>query len=321
MKHIFIINPAAGAQGATDELRRELSEIGAEYDWEIYETKAPKDATEYVKTRAAAEPGTVLRFYACGGDGTLNEVVNGAVGFSNVSVSCYACGSGNDFVKVYGGQERFRDVRGLLTAEEEAIDLIKVGDKYSINVTNFGFDTCVAKTMTSVRRKRLIGGKNAYTTGIVKAIFTAMNNKCVVEADGEVINPKGKMLLCTVANGQYVGGSFRCAPRSNNKDGELDVCLFKPISLFRFLKLLPVYTEGEHLDEKYLADLAKIMEYRRAKSIRVTAPQGFAYTLDGEIVEENEFVMEVAPAALRFAVPHQFTSASDEAPVEEPATV
>ena len=321
MKHIFIINPAAGAHGATDELRRELSEIGTEYDWEIYQTKAPRDATEYVKARAAADPRTVLRFYACGGDGTLNEVVNGAVGFPNVSVSCYACGSGNDFVKVYGGLERFRDVRGLLSAEEEAIDLIRVGDKYSINVTNFGFDTCVAKTMTAVRRKRIIGGKNAYTTGIVKAIFSAMNNKCVVEADGEVLNPKERMLLCTVSNGQYVGGSFRCAPKSSNKDGELEVCLFKPVSLFRFLKLLPVYTEGNHLDEEHLEKLSPIMVYRRAKSIRVTAPEGFAYTLDGEIVEENEFVMEVVPAALRFAVPHQPVPADRETPAEESASV
>ena len=317
MKHIFIINPAAGPQGAADDLRRELIEIGEEYDWEVYETKAPHDATEYVRKRATEDPRTVIRFYACGGDGTLNEVVGGAVGFPNVSVSCYACGSGNDFVKVYGGKERFRDVRGLLSAEEEAIDLIKIGDKYSVNVTNFGFDTCVAKTMMQVRRKKIIGGKNAYTTGIVKAIFTAMRNKCTVEADGEVLNPDGKMLLCTVSNGQYVGGSFRCAPKSDNKDGMVEVCLFKPVSLFRFLKLLPVYTEGKHLDEEHAERLSDIMVYRRARTVRVTAPEGFAYTLDGEIVEENDFTIETVPAALRFAVPHVYEAPAEEAPTEE----
>ena len=320
MKHIFIINPAAGKDNSFQNIKKILELKKVEVDYELYETQAPGDATAYIR-KYCTEHKEPVRFYACGGDGTLNEVVNGVVGFEHASMGCYPCGSGNDFVKYYGGKKVFWNLEELLDAPEEYIDLMRVGNKYAINATHFGFDSAVAQTMMKVRRKAIIGGKNAYTTGIVKAIFTAMNNKCVVEADGEVINPKGKMLLCTVANGQYVGGSFRCAPRSNNKDGELDVCLFKPISLFRFLKLLPVYTEGEHLDEKHLADLAKIMEYRRAKSIRVTAPEGFAYTLDGEIVEENEFVMEVAPAALRFAVPHQFTSVSDEAPVEEPATV
>jgi diacylglycerol kinase (ATP) len=84
---------------------------------------------------------------------------------------------------------------------------------------------------------------------------------------------------------------------------------------------LPVYTEGNHLDEEHLEKLSPIMVYRRAKSIRVTAPRGFAYTLDGEIVEENEFVMEVVPAALRFAVPHQPVPADQETPAEESASV
>ena len=301
MKHVFVINPEAGVHGATDDLRRQLEEIGPAYDWEIYVTKAPKDATAYVRARCEAAGEEPIRFYACGGDGTLNEVINGAVGFPFASVGCYACGSGNDFVKIYGGKERFRDARALMDAPDVPIDLIRIGERYSVNVTNFGFDTCVAKTMIEVKRKKIIGGKHAYVTGVVKAIFTARRNNCTVEADGEVLNPKGKMLLCTIANGQYVGGAFRCAPKSDNQDGYLEVCLFRPITLFRFLfQLMKIYTNGEHIDSPKTRDC---MEYRRAKSVHVVAPEGFAYSLDGEIVKENDFVAEIAPGAARFAVP------------------
>ena len=301
MKHIFVYNPAAGrSDDGIGHLKSNLKKYDGQLTYEIYHTTAPGDATTFVRARCEAEPDEALRFYACGGDGTLNEVVSGAVGMKNASVGCYATGSGNDFVKVYGGKERFLDPRALMEADEEEIDLIRIGEHYSINVTNFGFDTCVARTMIKVRRKKIIGGKNAYKTGLIKAILTARRNKCTVEADGEVLNPKGKMLLCTIANGQYVGGAFRCAPRADHRDGWLEVCLFKPVTLMRFLKLLGPYTEGKHLDDEKFADC---MEYRRAKSVRVCAPEGFAYSLDGEIVEENEFVAEIAPKAIRFAVP------------------
>ena len=177
---------------------------------------------------------------------------------------------------------------------------MRVGNKYAVNATHFGFDSCVAKTMMNVRRKKLIGGKNAYTTGIVVGLCKAMKNKCRVYADGELLNPEGTLLLCTVANGQYVGGSFRCAPRSRNDDGLLEVCLVRPLSHVRFLKLISVYTEGTHLDNP---KLEPFLEYRRAKSVRVEAPEGFIYAFDGELITQNEFTVEVAPRAIRFAVP------------------
>jgi diacylglycerol kinase (ATP) len=154
--------------------------------------------------------------------------------------------------------------------------------------------------MMKVRRKKLIGGKNAYTTGIVKALFTAMKNACHVKVDGEEINPDGKILLCTIANGQYVGGSFRCAPRSLDNDGLLEVCLVKPLSHLTFINLIKVYTEGTHLDDPRFA---KLLEYRRGKKIEIDAPEGFIYSFDGELIRQNHFTVEVVPNAIRFAVP------------------
>ena len=127
-----------------------------------------------------------------------------------------------------------------------------------------------------------------------------MRNEFKVYADGELLNPEGIALLCTLGNGQYVGGSFRCAPRAKMDDGLVEICLVKPISRLRFIKLIGKYTRGEHLDDPAMQE---ILTYRQAKSVHVTAPAGFAWSLDGEIIYDNDFVVEVVPAVLSFAVP------------------
>lgn len=319
MKHIFVYNPAAGRNAAATiaELKEKMKAYDGKLEYEFYMTKAARDATAFVKERCAAEPDEQLRFYACGGDGTANEVLHGVVGAPNASMTIYPCGSGNDFVKYYGGSECFLDLDALINAEEQPIDIMRIDDRYSLNVTNFGFDAEVAKTMNAVKRKKLIGGKNAYTTGIVKALFTAMRNKCVVSVDGEQLN-NGKMLLCTVANGKYVGGAFCCAPRSDNTDGLLEVTLVTPISHVTFIKLLTPYKEGKHLDDHRFE---KHITYRRGKSVHVKAPEGFAFSLDGEIVYKNDFTIEICPGAIRFAVPAQKVAEKDAAEEKEAATV
>ena len=299
MKHIFIVNPAAGRENSYDVIEKAMQALDTPVDYELYQTQAPGDATAYIREYCRTHKDPV-RFYACGGDGTLNEVVNGVVDFAHASLGCYPCGSGNDFVKYYGGKEIFLDIPSLIDAEEEYIDLIRVGDRYAINATHFGFDSCVAKTMMNVRRKKLIGGRNAYTTGVIVGLFKAMKNECRVWVDGELLNPTGTILLCTATNGQYVGGSFRCAPRSLDNDGLLEVCLVHPVSHLTFIKLISVYKKGMHLDNP---KFEKILKYRRGKSVRIEAPAGFVYSFDGELIEQNEFTAEVVPSAIRFAVP------------------
>lgn len=300
MKFVFIVNPKAGAGESEKTVRDAISKLSQKDNCEVYITKAAGDAIDFVKSWCNANKGEEVRFIACGGDGTINEVFNGAVGYENVSVSCFPCGSGNDFVKVFGGQETFSDIAKIVDAPTRKLDLMKVGDRYSVNVTNFGFDTTVAITINKEREKTGHGNKNAYTKGVVTALLKSMKNKCRVIADGEILNADPQILLCTLANGQYVGGSFKCAPKAQTDDGLIDVCLFKPISRLRFVKILTPYTNGEHLDDPSFND---IMIYRQAKRIEVIADKGFAYSLDGEIIYSDHFYVEIAPGVLNFAVP------------------
>ena len=300
MKYVFIMNPLAGSGETENKIRDAIETLKEKDQCEVYLTKGPKDATAYVKAWCQEHPGEEVRFIACGGDGTFNEVCTGAVGQENVSVTCYPSGSGNDFVKSFGGAEKFLDVEALIHAPVRRLDLLKAGDHYSDNVINFGFDTTVAMTVNEERAKKGSSSKNAYTKGVAKALLTSMRNRFQVIADGELLVPDSKALLCTLANGRYVGGSFCCAPRAETDDGYMEVCIIKPISRIRFVQILDTYTQGKHLDDEKMKD---IIIYRRAKKVEVTAPEGFAYSLDGEIIHENRFTVEVVPGALDLAVP------------------
>ena len=134
---------------------------------------------------------------------------------------------------------------------------------------------------------------------MAKALLFNMRTWCRMAVDGESFH-EGDMLLCTVANGQYVGGSYRCAPRSISDDGLAEVCLVKPVSRMRFLKLMDAYKAGSHLDDPRFDG---VVLYRKGKVIDVSGAPGFAVSLDGEIVEGESFRVEVVPGGLLFAVP------------------
>jgi diacylglycerol kinase (ATP) len=295
MKHVFVVNPHAGRAKAKEIIEHMLQ--GFKYEHEVYYTTGHKDATRFVRERCENAPDEQLRFYACGGDGTIKEVAEGVYGHDNADLTAVPLGSGNDFVKYYGGADKFTDLNKLAEAESDHIDLIKVNDEFCINVANFGFESYVAKTMDEVRHKKLIGGKNSYTTGIVKALFCAMRNKADIYVDGERIN-NGEYLLGTVANGRFEGGAFQCAPRSFNNDGELDVCIANVISKLDFVRLVSVYKEGKHLDDPRFE---KIVTYRRGKKVEVRCTEENTIALDGELVRTQNFTCEVIPHAVRFA--------------------
>ncbi len=302
MKHVFILNPASGKGDGAEKLRAGLSALKCDY--EVHETTGHLDATEFVRAYCEKYGGEV-RFYACGGDGTIKEVAEGIMGYKNASMSVYPIGSGNDFVRYFGGADKFLDLEAITSAGEVTTDMIKItladgSVESSINVANFGFEACAASIMDKVRRKPIIGGRNSYTTGVVGAIFKAMKNRGKIYADGELINPKGTFILCTAANGSFVGGGYKCAPRASVNDGYLEVCMVRPISIFTLARLIGVYKAGRHLDDE---KFQKYLEYRRVKKLEVKGDKPFPIALDGECFETTSLCAEVVEGAIRFAAP------------------
>lgn len=310
IKHLFVMNPGAGRVDGSRTLIEKLRPFDGRLDYEIYLTKGQDDATRYVKEKCREYEGSdcKLRFYACGGDGTICEVVSGLMGSSNknTQMSCYACGSGNDFIKYYAAQEDFLNIEKLINGSPHVVDVMEVrtmGEnpvvRHSINAVDVGFDSVVCKTMIDVKRKPLIGGKNAYTTGIVAAVFKGMNNCCTLTVDGKELH-SGKMLLSTFANGRYIGGGYLCAPRSKNDDGLMEVCMLKTMSLLRLIRVIGVYRRGEHFEKR---SLARYIKYAQAREVEIRTPKEVHLVIDGELISGSHFVLKQMPGAITFVAP------------------
>ena len=295
MKYVFIINLTSGSNKSKDSLVEEIESYRNEYDISIYFTEGKYSATEYVKNYLKCNDNQEVRFIACGGDGTINEVANGIVGYKNANMTVYPCGTGDDFAKSVGGIEKYRNVKNLLDAKNYDIDLIKINDLYSINVANFGFDADVVKHSESLKGKV----KSPYTNAIFKALFTSMSNDIQVEADGELLNNGKKMLLCNLGNGGYEGGKYFCAPYYKVDDGLIEVCYVKKISVFKLLSLIKCYEKGEHLSNKKLKN---IIFYRQIKKAKISSKKEFTFCIDGELISGTEFNVEICPKIIKFAM-------------------
>lgn len=301
MRHIYVVNPKAGGHDQSKEIALQLQ--GLRVETEMYVTQGPRDATAYVShlCRTEAEP---LRFYTCGGDGTMNEVVSGIMeaGRTDVAAGIYPCGSGNDYVKSWPNAD-FSNLNTMLEAPVQAVDVLRINcleeTRYSLNVMNFGFEAEVCRTMNYARRWPLVGGHNAYIIGILHCLLCAMHNPCHITVDGEEWHG-GNLLLASAANGRFVGGGFQCAPRAVVDDGLLEMLCMDSVNLLQFAKIIGLYRKGKHLDHP---ELGHLIHYCRGCTACFDSNRDFSIVVDGELIRGCHFELECLPQAMRFIVP------------------
>lgn len=152
MKYYFVINPAAGTDWKKTWLLKEIDAYfknrGQEY--EVYLTQGVMDACRYTR-QVCKQARQEIRVFACGGDGTLNEVVNGAKGFPHVQIGVIPCGTGNDFVKNFGSESQFWNIAAQIDAPCQKVDVLEVDGRRVMNICNIGFDADVAYHMNKFK--------------------------------------------------------------------------------------------------------------------------------------------------------------------------
>ena len=310
IRHIFILNPAAG-QGQAISLEDDIISLGNELgiEYEIYKTKEVLDAqVEAVRYAKSATSEAPVRLYACGGDGTVNEILNGIVGYDNVELAIVPTGTGNDFIRNFGTIEDFLDIKRQILGEAKKVDIIGYRSstdsytsiRYCINMFNIGFDCDVVREAASLKKKPLISGSFAYLLGVAKNLIKMQGTNLTVQLEnGKVYS--GKLLLTSIANGCYCGGGIKCAPKANPFDGLMDVSLIKKCSRAKFLSLFPKYVKGTHIDSKAAETLLKYIQVKKLSIM--TNDDTMYFSTDGEITNTTRLDLEVMPKAISFSIP------------------
>ena len=298
MKHIFIVNPNAG-QKQQDLLIEKIRKVFEEKDFYIEYTTKEKEATEIAKRYAKS--GIQMCIYACGGDGTLHEVVNGIIGYKNVSLGIIPIGTGNDFIKSLSKHYKksdFLNIENYLEAVFEPCDLLKIDQEYSLNTVSIGFDVRIAEGVSKFRKLIKNGNTIPYLLSLLTSIARSLGFELNVLLDGVAGGVKDYSFV-VAGNGKYYGGGFLPCPDADFKDGYIDVCLVKKIKHIQIPQLIGKYKKGTHT--KY----SEIVEMRKVKKMQIIARDMIEICLDGEIRKYLNPIIEIVPSAITLCLPRK----------------
>ena len=294
MRDVYIINPAAGKKDSTQRLTADIKKVYGD-EAKILITEASGDAERMAA--AEAETGDEVRVFACGGDGTSFEVLNGIAGRKNAAIGVIPTGSANDFIKFFGFdlKKHFLNIGAQKNGTLLPIDLIKAGDKYCMNQCCAGLDAQVADTMQRYKRLPLISGNMAYNLALIKTFLGKIGIKMKVMADGKLFK-EGSFLFAVCANAPVYGGGYISAPGADVTDGVLNCVTIDTIKKRQIFGLLPLYKKGQH---------EKIDECTsgRCKSFEFEAEKEIPVSLDGEIIHTKSLKCKILEKAINFALP------------------
>ena len=296
MRHLFIINPIAGKHMDVSAVTAEVNEAmeGNPDPWAIMTTQGPGDAERLAAMWA--EGGEELRIYSLGGDGTLNEVVNGAAGHDNVAVACCPLGSGNDFIKTFGRESwRFRDLKAQVEAPDYVMDLIDCNGRQSINICSVGFDARIGLGQAEYKALPLVTGKGAYLISLVANTIKGIHRPYELELDGKKM--RGDYTLIAACNGRWYGGSFNPAPDAMPDDGLLDFVIVEKVSRFTVASLVGKYASGRG------KEFPELIHMYRGKELKVKCDRMSMVNVDGERLDADSLSFALSAKKIRFIVP------------------
>lgn len=295
MRHLFIINPAAGKRETTVQLEALLEKLS--FPHEVVYTTGEGDAQRFAQE--AARTGEPVRIYACGGDGTLNEVVNGAAGYSHVAITNVPKGTGNDFLKIFGPDYRalFYDLEALAVGPQTPIDLMDCNGKLGIDVVCAGVDARIAADVHRYKDWWFVSGIGAYILSLLENIFLKGIARTMTVHMGDVRWEKKPASLLCICNGRYYGGGFMPVGEAMPDDGVLDMLLVRKVGLFTFLRLVGKYAKGLYKEYPEL-----IQDYH-GDAASFSAEEPITVVVDGEVMRDTAFTVRLSEKKVNFFYP------------------
>jgi YegS/Rv2252/BmrU family lipid kinase len=299
---VFLVNPAS-SNGSTGKRWPELAHRAAQLGLHG-ETLFSERPGHLIELAEQAARGGAALVVAVGGDGTLNETVNGVMrAGASAEVATIPLGTGMDFVRTYGIPSRFDDaVRTIVTGTTRTIDVGRVSyrtwdghdaERYVANVGSVGMSAAIAQRANGM--SKVLGGKATFFYALVRVFLEWQNTLVRVELEGGE-QREARMHDVIVANGRWHGGAMMLAPEAEPDDGLFDVVLIGDINKRDFVTTAPKIYKGTYLAHPKV-------DLLRARALTVDAPERLPIELDGEQVGTTPTRFEVVPAALRVRVP------------------
>lgn len=295
---LVVVNPAAGG-GRTERrwpgVRDALVRAGLDFDWVA--TRAVGDGVALA--RAGVRSGHDL-VVAVGGDGTVNEVVNGVTGADGcpqATTGAVLTGRGRDACRNFGVPSGISGAVDALVLGVEATFDLGVATwadgrrRYFLGAAGAGFDAAVAIRAASVR----VRGTLPYLFAVLATVRTSRPREATVTTDGTAVW-RGPLTAVIAANARHFGGGMRIAPHANPADGALDLVVLGALGRLEMVRWLPTIYWGGHLSNPRIST-------RRAATIAVDAPTPLPTQLDGEVEGTTPVAIAVAPRALRLRLP------------------
>lgn len=297
-KHLFIINPKSGGKKTRiEEIERAIRAFADSTSdpCEVYLTKAPMDACR--KVAEEAETGDMLYVYACGGDGTLNECANGAALRDNVAITQYPCGTGNDFLRMFGQGDisKFHDFEALSNGIVRPLDLIECNGRYGINICSVGIDARVGTDVHKYSKIPIIGGATGYVVALVVNVVKGVAQKYRITFEGTLIDKK-TTLVCA-CNGRFYGGGFNPVPDAQPDDGILEYLVVDAVSRLKVARIVGKYSKGR------FRELSGVIRHFRGGALKIECGHEIIVNIDGEAIFAKSVAFNVVPNGINFIFP------------------
>ncbi len=272
MKHIFILN-SFSLKKRTLEIENRISKAAKKLKLEfIIETNSENISTEEIIKKYANSQNVI---YAVGGDGQVNRVLNAIVNTKN-KLGLIPLGTGNDFYKT---------CEEMLTQGDNKVDLVKINDKYFINIACFGIDAVVGNN-TEIIHSKIIPKNQRYNISLLYHFFTYKPRKMTVICNDKKITKNFSTIV--VCNGRYYGGGYKVGQKSSILDDKLDVYLFDSMSKLNMAKLILGMKKGQHENSKKLIKFS-------TKKLEIISENKIESNVDGEKMIAKTFKIEIMP--------------------------
>lgn len=290
---LLIVNPSSGRELAVENTDRIVATLRTRYeDVEVVTTAGDGDAERAASAAVSSGRGTI---FIAGGDGTVNEVVNGVAGagaLDRVRFGIIPQGTGNDFAAGLGIPADVDEALATLGLERELqVDLGSVNGRVFINISGGGYIAEVSAAVTA--QLKTIAGRLAYLIGGAQALLEYDPVSATITAEPGDLRLGLKLYAFAVCNSRLIGGGRLIAPSAIIDDGLLDVCLIEGMSAVEFLNLLRKVADGDHVDDPRV-------RYLQVSSIVIELEPEACINTDGEVLSAKRCEYTVRPGAATF---------------------